>query len=54
MRLRERQLDAQRLSADPKNRTWPIPSPLSPRETFGSEKIKLGTQEAFLSWKTGS
>jgi hypothetical protein len=33
MRLRERQLDAQRLSANPKNRTWPIPSPLSPRET---------------------
>ena len=45
MRLRERQLDAQRLSADPENRTWPIPSPLSSCETFGSEKIKSGTQE---------
>jgi hypothetical protein len=33
MRLRKRQLDAQRVSADAKNRAWPIPSPLSPRET---------------------
>ena len=54
MRLRERQLDAQRLSANPKNRAWPIPSPLSSRETFGSEKIQLETQEAFLSGKMGS
>src|SRR5512132_2277460 len=47
MRLRERQLDAQRLSADPKNRAWPIPSPFSPRETFDSENLirKAGTQE---------
>ena len=34
MRLRERQLDAQRLSADPKNCTWPIPSPLSTCKTI--------------------
>jgi hypothetical protein len=33
MRLRERQLDAQRLSTNLKNWPWPIPSPLSPRET---------------------
>src|SRR5580765_419035 len=34
MRLREHQLDAQRVSADAKNRTRPIPSALSSRETF--------------------
>jgi hypothetical protein len=58
MRLRERQLDAQRLLADLKNRAWPIPSPLSSRETFASENLirlqrmrrngqafKAGTQE---------
>src|SRR5262249_2021170 len=39
MRLRERQRDAQRLSEDPENRTWPVPSPLSPPETFNSENL---------------
>ena len=36
-----------------KNRTWPIPSPLSSRETFGKEKIKLEMQEAFLFRENG-
>jgi hypothetical protein len=66
MRLRERQLDAQRLSADPKDRAWPIPSPLSSRETFGSKNqirlqrmrrngqaFKAGAPEAFLFRENG-
>ena len=39
MRFRERQLHAQCLSADLKNRTRPIPSPLSSREALLSEKV---------------
>jgi hypothetical protein len=38
MRVRERQLDAQHLSADHENRTWPVPTPLSTCEKFGLEK----------------
>jgi hypothetical protein len=38
MRVRERQLDAQHLSADAENRTWPVPAPLSTCERFGLEK----------------
>src|SRR5207249_4665003 len=37
MRFRERQFNAQRFSADPENRAWPISSPLSPRETSASK-----------------
>ena len=39
MRFRERQLDAQCLSADLKNRTRPVPSPFSSREAVASEKV---------------
>jgi hypothetical protein len=38
MRVRQRQLDAQHLSADPENRTWPVPTALSTCEKFGLEK----------------
>ena len=39
MRFRERQLHAQCLSADLKNRTRPVPSPFSSREAVASEKV---------------
>jgi len=38
MRLRERQLNAQCLSAHPENRTWPIPSPFPSREILAKGK----------------
>src|SRR5215831_11893172 len=39
MRVRERQLDAQHLSADPEDRTWPVPPPFPSCETFGAKNL---------------
>ena len=46
MRFRERQLDAQCLSADLKNRTRPVPSPFSSREAVASEKVIQDAKDA--------